>query len=292
MELEALLPSAGDGEVAFYGGTFSLLPSQVQQAYLDAVQPHIAAGRVAGVRVSTRPDALDESRVKFLAARGVTTVEIGCQSFDGEVLRRSRRGHFADDIAPSVHRLRDKGLKVGLQLMPGLPGGDREEALFSLDKALELQPDFLRIYPTVVFSGTELYRLWSQGGYLPMSLDEAVEVCAEMLKRCRAREIPVIRVGLQGGSEFDSGDVVVAGPYHPAFGQLVKSRLWLSALESLPVDGRSLAVRVNPSDFSDAVGHRRQNKELLTQRFDTFEISGDREVPRGMIASGKDTFFV
>ena len=288
--LEDILPERGGGEVAFYGGTFTLLPEEDQQAYLGAVAPFIRKGRVDGIRVSTRPDALSRHNVELLRLAGVLTVEIGCQSFSSDVLRHSDRGHGSREIGEAVGRLRTAGLAVGLQLMPGLPGGSREEALDSLERALTLQPDFLRIYPTVVLRGTTLETDFNAGAYQPQSLEEAVDLCAEMLWRCRHNATPVIRLGLQGTPELEGGQALVAGPWHPAFGQLVRSRLWRRGLERGSEAAGCRVVEVHPSDFSDARGHGRFNLEYLRQRFGEFIISSNRLVPREHMAFGGQCF--
>lgn len=285
-----MLSAGGSGgEVAFYGGTFTSLESRHQEAFLGAVRPQLEAGRVEGIRISTRPDALDEETVQFLSSQGVTTVEIGCQSFDASVLERSNRGHGPDVAAGAVRRLRKVGMRVGLQLMPGLPGGDRKEARRSLETALALSPDFLRIYPAVVFAGTPLAELYREGRFSPWSLEEAVIVCAGLWRECRQAKVDVIRMGLQGNPHLESPGRMLDGPFHPAFGQLVRSRCWLEALQSL--DGTALGadgrvVYVHGADLADAVGHRRDNLKILQHRFGSFGIAACADIPRGWMRWG------
>lgn len=288
--LDKTLPECGDGEVAFYGGTFTLLPEADQWAYLDCVAPFIREGRVEAIRISTRPDALSPRAVELLRQGGVRTVEIGCQSFSPDVLHNSGRGHGSREIVESVALLKSAGLAVGLQLMPGLPGGSRSEALDSLDRALALRPDFLRIYPTVVLRGTALEEDFYAGAYRPMSLEEGVDLCAEMLWRCRRNAMPVIRLGLQGTPELDGGQAILAGPWHPAFGQLVRSRLWLRGLERGAESTGSRRAEVHPFDFSDARGHARFNLEYLRRRFGEFTISSNHLVSGEHMAFGERCF--
>lgn len=285
-ELDRMLPERGDGEVAFFGGTFTLLAEDVQQAYLEQVVPFIRAGRVSGTRLSTRPDALTGAGLVRLKRTGVTTVELGCQSFCSEVLLLARRGHGPAAAASAVPMLRDRGMKVGLQLMPGLPGSDRTEALFSLACALDLAPDFLRVYPAVVLRGTGLEKAWRGRSYTPWSLEEAVECCADLLAVCRREKMPVIRLGLQGSVELEQGGALVAGPYHPAFGQLVRSRLWRRAVEGVFRDLGPGEIRVHPADLGDALGHRRQNHAFLEQRYGRFAIVAHRDIERETFMAG------
>lgn len=289
-ELSRLLPAGGDGDIAFYGGTFTLLPVSRQRDYLAAAAEFVRSGRAGGIRISTRPDALEFEHLDVLHGFPLRTVEIGCQSFDPEVLVLSGRGHRVDAAAGAVARVRHAGLAVGLQLMPGLPGGNRVEALSSLQTALGLQPDFLRIYPTVVLAGSALEPLFQQGQFQPLSLEEAVAICAEMFWRCRRAEVPVIRLGLQPTRELDSLAGVVAGPYHPAFGQLVRSHLWRRALLRVMDETSARQVFVCPSELSDALGQHRHNLEYIRTRSGDFSISAQKSIPCGILHVGSESF--
>ncbi len=284
-ELSAMLAVGAGGQVAFYGGTFSALPGSLQDKYLEAVSPFLCSGQVSGVRISTRPDALADRQIDRLKQRGVATVEVGVQSFCDSVLENVNRGHGSAIVAPAVSRLRSAGLEVGIQLMPGLPGGSRREALASLRRALELKPDFLRIYPAVVLRGTPLADRYRAGEYRPFSLEEAVDCCAEMSWICRQAEVPIIRLGLQATPALDADGGVLAGPYHPAFGQLVRSRIWRRALDRAATTGADVA-HVHPADAADAIGHRRDNMLYLNKKHAHFELKPSPGTQRGTLVFG------
>lgn len=272
-----MITAQGGGEVAFYGGSFTSLPKEIQGAYLAAAAPSLAAGRIDGIRVSARPDALGEKEVSFLQERGVTTVEVGVQSFSTKVLRRAERGHDSESVFQAVFHLRRAGLQIGLQLMPGLPDGDHAEALRSLDEALALKPDFLRVYPALVLRGTPLAEEYLTGRYQPLALAAAVELCAEMAWRCRRREVPVIRWGLHNQPELTAPGALLSGPWHPAFGQLVRAHLWLRALIVLAATGVREVV-VPTAEFSDAQGHRRNNLCYLQERYPDFVLRAEPDL--------------
>lgn len=284
--LDQMLPRQGSGEVAFYGGTFTRLPIDEQQAYLRIVSEFSLAGRVGGSRVSTRADALTQETIDLLAECGCRTVEIGCQSFSSKVLEAVGRPCSVAAVAKAVKGLRARSLRVGLQLMPGLPGGDRSEAMASLRSALELQPDFVRIYPTLVFAGTRLAAEFGSGSYRPWSLEEAVDCCAEMLWCCQRAEVPVIRLGLQGQARYDHGEGPLAGPYHPAFGQLVRSRLWRWGLQRALAMAPDCQLFVHPFDLPDALGHRRDNLAHLGHLREGLSLRGDASLGRDQIRTG------
>lgn len=260
----------GPVEVAFFGGTFTALPRNNQERLLAPIQPFLASGEVSSVRVSTRPDAVDTSTVAFLGERGVATVELGVQSLDDSVLALAARGHVGRDVGHAVRLVHAGGLRVGAQLMPGLPGDTPAKALRSLDGVLALGVDFLRIYPALVLAGTELADHYGEGSYQPLTLQEAVFVCKLMLHRALRSAIPVIRIGLQPTEELMAEGTIVAGPFHPALRQLVETELCFDVLaflaSGLPV-GTTVTIGCAPSRCSDVTGQQRTNIERLQRLY-------------------------
>ena len=216
----------GDGrdevQAAFYGGSFTGLPIPRQAELLGAVKPYIDDGRVGSIRLSTRPDYLDEAIVALLKANGVAIVELGIQSLDPDVLKRSARGHSAAQSENAVRLLRKNGFMVGVQLMCGLPGDTTATLMATVRKVVDLAPDFVRIYPAVIIRGSGLEKLYRDGGYRAMSLLRAVALAGRMREIFHVHGVKVVRMGLQPSPEL--AEKVVAGPYHPAFGELVLSR--------------------------------------------------------------------
>ena len=257
-------------EVAFYGGTFTALSKTDQEYLLGALQPLLTSGSLNSIRLSTRPDAIDADSVSFLKSMGVATVELGVQSMDEEVLRLSGRGHTAADAEAAVRTLQEAEITVGVQLMPGLPGDYPGRSLASLDRVLSLNPSFLRIYPTLVIAGTELAELYRAGRYYPQSLDQAVSLCKRMLLAALRATVPVIRLGLQPTAELESAGVLLAGPYHPAFGQLVESELFYDLMSAMVADlpqGSRVEFFAPLGRISDLVGQKRRNLARLAERF-------------------------
>jgi histone acetyltransferase (RNA polymerase elongator complex component) len=220
-------------EVAFYGGTFTRLPKARMRDLLEAAAPYLKDGTFHSIRLSTRPDGLDKGTLLLLQRLGVETVELGAQSMDDDVLKLSQRGHSADDTVRSVHSLREHGLRVGIQLMPGLPGDSDEKFLATVDQVIELRPDIVRLYPTVVIKGTELAHWYSSGIYEPWRLEQALEVCSESVLRLERSAIPVIRIGLMSSPSLREAGQVLAGPWHEAFGHMVRSSVYHRRIESL-----------------------------------------------------------
>jgi len=257
-------------EVAFYGGSFTLLGEQEQLSLLRPLQPLLRAGTVSSIRLSTRPDAVDAGSAGFLREAGVSLVELGVQSMNDAVLEAAGRGHTARDTAEAVAALRAEGLGVGAQIMPGLPEDSAESARESFRTLLALKPDLLRIYPAVVLKGTGLARLYADGSYTPLTLEAAIGICKVLLQDAAAAGIPVIRAGLQPTDDLSSGSELLAGPYHPAFRQLADSERWYDLLRILLADadaGDALTIHAPSSRLSDVIGQGRRNVKRLEEGF-------------------------
>lgn len=261
-----------------------------QEAYLEVCRPFLQRGWVDSIRISTRPDAVPAGDLEFLTRRGVKTVELGIQSLSDRVLRASRRGYTGDEARQGIRRTRRMGLEVGVQLMVGLPGDSGKESLETVKALSSLQPDFVRIYPLLVLRQTELAGIMRKGRYRPMELDEAVSLCARMLEKLEEASIPVIRIGLQEQATMGCEEsFVLAGPYHPAFGHLVRSALFLrKVMASLPraIPGSSkLCLRVHPHDRSLLVGDHRQNLRVLQGVVEprVLRIEEDSRMDRGTV---------
>jgi histone acetyltransferase (RNA polymerase elongator complex component) len=272
--------------VAFYGGSFTALPMELQKNYLAAVQPFIHTGLVRDIRLSTRPDCINENKLFFLKSFQVHTVELGAQSMNDNVLTLSGRGHTAAATDKSLKLLRQYEFSVGIQLMPGLPGDSVAIFRETVDKVIKLKPDFIRLYPVLVIRDTPLATLFRSGRYTPLALESSVEMCREAYLRFEQKGIDVIRMGLQPTEELDKPGTVLAGPYHPAFRQLVESSILLdkmrSALASVNGGPKSIVLLVNPRDVSAAIGQKRENIEIIKKEFGLGDIAvhGDHMVSR------------
>lgn len=262
-------------ELAFFGGSFTAIPRHIQESLLSRARHHLEVKNIQGIRCSTRPDCISDDILAFLKDFGVTTVEIGVQSFDETVLSAANRGHSSDDAITAARCIQKNGVNLVIQLMPGLPGETRESALRSSRLAAELGPAAVRIYPAVVLKGTFMERLFLKGDITPMSLEHAVDLCADLYQIFSSRNIPVIRMGLHPLSAEQAGRIA-AGPYHPSFGFLVKSRVRRKTMESCLArclaDGRptpSGNIRMIIPDIytEEFIGCKKDNIRYLEKHF-------------------------
>lgn len=258
-------------QIAFYGGNFTGMEKQDQIRLLGYAKPFLEEGSVSAVRISTRPDCIDQERLDLLKRYGVQIVEIGAQSLVDNVLKRADRGHAARDVDNAVQLLKANGLQIGIHLMAGLPGDDREGFVCSVDRTIALQPQTVRIHPTLVFTGTQLERDYRNGRYEPLTLDEAVLLCKSALLKFAAAGIPVIRIGLQTTPEMEKRGTVIAGPYHPAFRFLVESSIFFDRAFSLLSRGdfqkKAVVFSVCPREQSAFRGLKNENVRTLQKRF-------------------------
>ena len=266
-------------EVAFFGGTFTALPAETQSELLAPLQSLLKAGVLDSVRISTRPDYIDAGRVAWLSENGVRTIELGVQSLDDDVLAASGRGHSAAESLNAIRCIKSSGLQTGAQLMPGLPGDSPLSSLASLEQVISAGIDFVRIYPAVVLKGTELERRYSDGGFVPLSLERGTALCKILLQRAMRANIPVIRIGLQAGHGFDAG-TVLAGCWHPALGQLVRSELYADMVCRYVLPGQCVTVSCHPERLSDVVGMKRRNMLRQTERGVKIQVAADPALNR------------
>ncbi len=258
-------------EIAFYGGSFLGLDPKTVRGLLEEAARYVASGKVGGLRFSTRPDTVNQKAIDLLRAYPITTVEIGAQSMVDEVLRRARRGHSAADTGRAMNLLHREGYRTGLQLMVGLPSESREDVETTGRAVVDLAPDFVRIYPTIVLAESALAIQFQTGRFKPIELSEAVWRTKTLYRLFHAFGIGVVRMGLQASADLELPDQVLAGPYHPAFGHLVYSALFLdavcAAIESNPDVPDHIELTIHPNSESKLRGLRNQNMDYLSTRF-------------------------
>jgi len=285
--------AAREREVAFYGGTFTRLPLRKMEELLGTVSTYLKDGLFGSIRLSTRPDALDEKKIDLMKRLGVSTVELGAQSMDDKILELSRRGHTAGHIVQAVHLLRRHGFKVGIQLMPGLPGDSEAKFLKTVKEVVRLEPNMVRLYPAVVLKGTALAEWYQEGRYNPLTLEEAVKICREGCIRLEDKGIPVIRIGLMSSPSLLQEGQIVAGPWHTAFGFLVRSGIHQKKIEPyLPATGGAASIRLRaPSREIPLVrGYKNRGLGLIEEKTGA-RVTGvisDESVPRGQVAVDKN----
>lgn len=281
--LGSLGAAAGSAELAFFGGSFTAVERGYMLSLLEAAAPYVESGAFAGIRVSTRPDAVDAEVLSILRRYGVTTVELGAQSMDDRVLALNGRGHTARQVEQASALIRAGGFSLGLQMMTGLYGDTADGARKTAECLTALRPDCVRIYPAIVLRGTALGGLFLNGEYRPPELEETVDLCADLLDFFESRSIPVIRLGLHASPELERDRL--AGPWHPAFRELCESRRMLRRMTALlSSDGTpkgEISVRVNPRSVSAAVGQKKCNLRALATLGYRAAVEPDGSVPRG-----------
>ncbi len=273
------LPENCDVEIAFFGGSFTGIEMNLQKELLSVAKKYIDGGKVNAIRLSTRPDYIDEEIVKMLKNYGVTTVELGAQSMDDEVLRLNRRGHLSKDTMKASKIIKDAGISLGLQMMTGLYGDTREKCIKTAERIIAQRPDCVRIYPTLVLKGTYLHELLKRNEYTPQSVDDAVDLCADLKLMFEKENINVIRMGLMSSDNINPENDVVAGPFHDAFGELVLSEIIFRRLKcKIKCDS---VILVNPKSISAFVGDKRKNVKRMEDLGIRIIFKQDENIPVG-----------
>lgn len=286
-EIETWLSRKQDNspvQLAFYGGSFTCLPEEIQHGYFQQVAPYIERGQIQSIRLSTRPDCINPEVCLLLKKYQVETVELGVQSMDDNVLTQSLRGHTSQHSRDAIVMLKDFGFKVGVQLLPGLPFETRRSFIRGVKELAELCPDMVRLYPALVLKKSGLERKYRQQEYRPLSLNAAVVWTLKAKDIFEQANITVIRVGLQHSAELEEN--YVAGPHHPAMGELIESRRWFkrirAVLSACPA-GKKVVATIAQKDLSAFNGQQKGNLRRLQELdlINKLEILLDNSMERG-----------
>lgn len=288
--LESIKNEEAQVEIAFYGGSFTAIETNLQEELLETAYEYIKEGKVESIRVSTRPDCIDKEILKRLKKYKVKTIELGVQSANDYILTRTNRGHTFADVKKASRMIRWHGFKLGHQMMVGLPESTRIDEINTAKALIKLKPKMIRIYPVLVVKNTQLEKDYQNGKYDPLPLVQAVEICKDLVRMFADKKIEIIRVGLQNTDEIadptSNKSEVVAGPYHPAFRQLVESAMWYDAIvgkiKKLNVKVKEVEVTVNPIDINNVIGHKKENILKLKDTYDVdLILKQDENVKQG-----------
>ena len=253
-------------QIAFFGGSFTAIPRDYMTELLSVAKRAVERFSVySGIRCSTRPDCIDEEVLAVLKSYGMTAIELGAQSMSNEVLSANERGHTAEDVEKAALLIRENGFELGLQMMTGLYKDTPEKSLYTAEKFIEMRPETVRIYPTVILKNTRLGELFESGVYTSFSFEETVELCAKLLRKFEQNDIRVIRMGLHASDEVERE--MLGGVYHPSFREIVESRLMLNDLTKLlkPLPKRDYTVFTDKKNLSKLIGQKRGNLEKLRE---------------------------
>jgi len=264
-------------EIAFYGGSFTGLPMETQIELLTPAFETKTKGLVDGIRLSTRPDYIDRDILNLLDEYEVSTIELGVQSTDDKVLELNNRGHTSKEVFSAVKLIREYDFKLGLQMMVGLLGDNETTIQKTAVDIISLNPDFLRIYPTIVIKDTYLETLYIRGEYQPFTVEETISICKGLLLTFKKSNIPVIRLGLQSNEDINYGKSLVAGPYHPAFREMVETEIYKGLIEEeinkININkSKNIIIYCHPTSVSKVAGYKQSNKKYLMEKYKLSKI--------------------
>lgn len=277
-------------EVAFFGGSFTGIDKEKQEELLKAAYQFILNNKVNSIRLSTRPDYINKEELLLLKKYGVKTIELGVQSTNDSILNACKRGHTFEDVKKASNLIKRFGFILGHQMMVGLPTSTRSDEIKTAQDLIRLRPKIVRIYPVLVINGTQLHNQYINKTYTPLTVEQAVDISKELLVLFNKKHINVIRIGLQNTNEItyssDENSQVIAGPFHPAFRQLVESDLWLDKLISVVKKMKStvkkVTIKVNSQDINNVVGHKKCNITKIREVYDIdLKIKSSDKIKKG-----------
>lgn len=265
-------------EVAFYGGSFTAIDIEIQKSLLSVPSRYKRENKIDYIRLSTRPDAINPLILNILKENLVDTIELGVQSLDQCVLDKSGRGHTTEHVYDASKLIKEYGFNLGLQMMIGLPGDTIEKAINTCKEFIKLDPFCVRIYPTLVIIDTFLEKEYLCGKYISMNLEDAVNLSSLLLMMFEINDINVIRIGLQPTENIQLGKDVVAGPFHPAFRQLVETEIYKKILEyyfkhnKVDIENKQIIIEISNKKVSSICGQKSKNISYLKDKYEINKI--------------------
>jgi histone acetyltransferase (RNA polymerase elongator complex component) len=277
LHLATINPLQSHVEIAFFGGNFTGLQASDQMAYLEAASKYVHRGLVQSIRLSTRPDYINQETIDLLKQYPVKTIELGAQSLDDEVLKAAGRGHTAKQIEVASELIQQANFELVLQMMTGLPSDTPDKSLNTASRIIGLGASATRIYPCLVIEGTRLAELYKAGKYRPQTLEEAVQLIAKLIVEFDKAQVTILRIGLHASEELAKPESLLAGPYHPALREMAESLIWQSLFEKGLNFDKSGEIRIvtSPGQTAKAAGFKGQNRAWLERRFKHVSFAAD-----------------
>ncbi|MDD3875229.1 MAG: radical SAM protein [Bacteroidales bacterium] len=255
-------------EIAFFGGNFTGIPEPVQKQFLSIAETYIIAGKIKGIRISTRPDFINDKNLSFIRQHGVKVIELGVQSMDDGVLRQSERAYNSETVIRAAKQIKEHGFLLGMQMMTGLPGDSPEKSIKTAKSIIELGAQETRIYPLLVIKNTKLEKLYNEGLYKSQTLEEAVILAKNLFNLFNKSGVRVLKMGLHPSKELTQHDAVIDGPFHSSFAELVYTEIWKEKFSDIfPQKDKVLQIILNKNDYNHAIGYKGINKKQLKSLF-------------------------
>jgi len=267
-------------EVGFFGGSFTGIPLSQQKEYLQQVQPYIEKGIINSIRLSTRPDYITEENLLFLKDYHVKTIELGAQSLDNEVLKKTKRGHTVEDVEKASALIKSHGFDLGLQMMIGLPGDNQEKTIATAIKIINLKADNTRIYPTLVIKNTLLEKMFIEGDYHPLKMDDCIATLKILIPIFEEAAVNIIRVGLHPSKDLQES-AFIAGPFHPSLREIAETEIWADKLKEIKplINKRSgIIIFVSQKQYNFAIGYKAKNRKMLLTSFESVKFEIDNKL--------------
>ncbi|MEG1871086.1 MAG: radical SAM protein [Peptostreptococcaceae bacterium] len=259
-------------EVSFFGGTFTGINMDIQRELLEVAKRYKKEGKINFIRLSTRPDYIDNEILNHLKNFDVDVIELGVQSLDEEVLYKSGRGHTAKDVEEASRLIKKYGFTLGHQIMLGLPGDTREKDIETTKKSIAMGPNICRIYPSLVIEDTPMEKLLKRGEYKPYSLEESVDISKVIYGMLESNGIKVIRIGLQPTEEINYGGAIVEGPFHPAYRELVESSIYCDMIKAYISGYQEIKIYINPREISKLYASKKKYFNKLIEEMKEVKI--------------------
>ncbi len=270
-------------EISFFGGTFTAIKEEKQRELLAVAKEYKDKGLIDKIRMSTRPDYIDDYILSYLKDYTVDIIELGVQSLDDEVLKAAGRGHDSKVVEKASKLIKEYKITLGHQIMPGLPKDNFEKDIETVRKSIEMKPDICRLYPSLVIKDTPMEIMYERKEYIPYTLEEAMEICKKLYIMYTEANVQVIRIGLQPTETINEGKDIVSGPFHPAFRELVEGSILCDSIREKLKTKKEGTVRINKKDISKLYAKGKFYFNKLLEEGYKIKVEAVDDIERGKI---------
>jgi histone acetyltransferase (RNA polymerase elongator complex component) len=281
--LETIQNKSATIEVSFFGGTFTGIREEKQRELLGVAKEFKDKKLINKIRLSTRPDYINDYILTYLKEYGVNIIELGVQSLDEDVLKKAGRGHNVEDVINASKLIKEYEFVLGHQIMPGLPGDTFEKDIYTTITSLKMKPEICRIYPALVIKDTPMEKMYKCNEYVPYSLEEAVNISKVMYDLYRKNNVNVIRIGLQPTESINEGRDIIAGPFHPSFRELVEGSLLVDIILENMKHEKNALIHINSKDLSKLYANKKIYFNKLKENDKSIVVEQDDKIERGHI---------
>ena len=139
---------------------------------------------VVGLIIATRPDCMPTALLDYLTElnrRTFLIVEYGVETANDQTLLRINRGHTWQQSVDAIQRTAERGIRVGVHLILGLPGEDHDELIRQARLIAQLPITTLKLHQLQIIRGTRMAREYEAAPWPMPTVEEYIQLVSDYI---------------------------------------------------------------------------------------------------------------